>query len=107
MTQPTLDACSRFPTDFHQEEELPEQTQQAQATTAGPYYSKRRRKRGIGAWDATNYVVTEIRLQINYCLTKYILEKKMCIWIGFKMAFQKHICSYSYAHKKSTFHNAT
>lgn len=37
MTQPTLDACSRFPTDFPQEEELPEQTQQAQATTAGPY----------------------------------------------------------------------
>lgn len=36
MTQPTLDACSRFPTDFPQEEELPEQTQQAQATTAGP-----------------------------------------------------------------------
>lgn len=44
MTQPTLDACSRFPTDFPQEEELPEQTQQAQATTAGPYYSKRKKK---------------------------------------------------------------
>lgn len=105
MTQPTERACSRFPTDIPQEEELPEPTQQAQATTAGPYYSKRGKneelehdKQQTMLWHSDN-----VSLQINYCLTKYTLEKNLCILIGLRMAFQKHIYSYSYAKKKSTF----